>query len=156
MAPDERKSLEEYGLKIEKPYKQDPITSAGAFRLLLLIFCVLSCTLLVQQVIYHEASSRYDTAVSVVSYSAQQSEAVSYEAVEAANAPVNINTADLVELCRLPGIGEAKAQAIIDYRTENGLFTYPEEIMNVSGIGEGIFENIRSQIILSDEVSTTE
>ena len=50
--------------------------------------------------------------------------------------PVNVNTADLDALMTLPGIGEVLAQRIIDYRQNYGPFQYPEELTNVSGIGE--------------------
>jgi competence protein ComEA len=46
----------------------------------------------------------------------------------------------------LTGIGEVKAKAIIDYRNENGNFSSTEEIMNVSGIGEKIYEKIKNRI----------
>ncbi len=59
---------------------------------------------------------------------------------------VNINTADEEELIKLPGIGKNKAHAIIEYRTDNEGFSNIEEIMNVKGIGEKIFEQIKSNI----------
>lgn len=59
---------------------------------------------------------------------------------------VNINQADLAELMTLAGIGEAKAQLIIDYRTENGSFASVEDIMKISGIKEGIYNRIKDQI----------
>ncbi len=59
---------------------------------------------------------------------------------------ININTADSRKLTELPGIGEAKANAIIAYREENGNFATPEDIRNVSGIGDATYENISSRI----------
>lgn len=62
---------------------------------------------------------------------------------------ININTAGMEQLCSLPGIGEGKAQNIIAYREEKGSYTSIEEIMNVEGIKEGLFEKIRDKITVS-------
>lgn len=62
------------------------------------------------------------------------------------NGKININKANLEQLMALPGIGEVKAQAIIDYRTKNGPFKSIQEIMNVTGIGEKTFEKIQDMI----------
>lgn len=59
---------------------------------------------------------------------------------------ININSATLEQLETLPGIGPSTAQKIIDYRQENGLFETIEDIMNVSGIGESTFEEIKDSI----------
>lgn len=52
---------------------------------------------------------------------------------------VNINTADIDGLCKLPGVGEGRAKAIIEYRQAQGGFKKKEDIMSVSGIGEKMF-----------------
>ena len=59
---------------------------------------------------------------------------------------VNINKADQGELTTLPGIGEATAQKIIDYRKEHGNFKAIEDIKNVSGIGDSKFNQIKNLI----------
>lgn len=61
---------------------------------------------------------------------------------------VSINTATIETLLTLPGIGEAKAKNIINYRNEIGTFTAIEDILNVSGIGESIFAQIKDYITL--------
>jgi competence protein ComEA len=59
---------------------------------------------------------------------------------------ININTAGLDELDRLPGIGPSIAQRIIDYRQENGLFTSIEGVQDVSGIGPAKYEQMKDLI----------
>lgn len=66
----------------------------------------------------------------------------------AADAPaergvVNVNTATAVELARLPGVGPALAQRILEHREKNGAFKSIEDLMLVRGIGEKSFERIR-------------
>jgi competence protein ComEA len=65
--------------------------------------------------------------------------------------PININTATSDELDLLPGIGEVKGQAIIDYRESNGPFVVIEQIQNVSGIGAATFEKIKDLITVGDQ-----
>lgn len=62
------------------------------------------------------------------------------------NQKININTANISELETLPGIGEATAQKIINYREEKGEFSSIEEIQDVKGIGNSKFENIKDLI----------
>lgn len=59
---------------------------------------------------------------------------------------VNINTATAEELCSLPGVGEATAEAIIEDRAANGPFSAPEDLMRVSGIGEKKFAKLQGKI----------
>jgi len=70
---------------------------------------------------------------------------LSYAVTALALAAVNINTATVEELKALPGIGPAKAQAIVDYRKENGHFKSVEDLKKVKGIGEGIFGKLKDE-----------
>jgi competence protein ComEA len=63
---------------------------------------------------------------------------------------ININTADTTTLDSLPGIGEVKANAIIDYREKNGPFKSTNDIKNVSGIGESTYNNISNLITVGN------
>lgn len=60
--------------------------------------------------------------------------------------PININTASLEQLEELPGIGPTRAQAILDYRQQNGNFGSIEDIEKVKGIKEGEFSKIKDMI----------
>jgi len=66
------------------------------------------------------------------------------------SAKVNINLADSTELQQLSGIGEKKAEQIMNYRQENGSFQKIEDLKNVSGIGEKTFEALRANITVGD------
>ena len=64
------------------------------------------------------------------------------------NGKININRATAAELTRLPGIGETRARQIVEHRDKHGYFTAVTQIMEVSGIGEGIFNNIKDHITI--------
>ena len=61
---------------------------------------------------------------------------------------VNINTATVEELKTLKGIGEKKAEAIIEYRKQNGSFKNKEELMKVRGIGKKLYESFEERVIV--------
>lgn len=65
------------------------------------------------------------------------------------DALVNINTATLEELMSLPGVGETRAQAILDHREAEGPFAYPEDLMDVPGIGQSTFTQLAGYITTS-------
>ncbi|MDD6223586.1 MAG: helix-hairpin-helix domain-containing protein [bacterium] len=62
------------------------------------------------------------------------------------NSIISLNNATLEELMTLPGIGESKAQAIISYRDSKGNFQTIEELKEVKGIGDSLFEDIKDRI----------
>ena len=68
------------------------------------------------------------------------------EAKEADDGLININKATATELMSLPGIGQSKANQIVAYREANGSFSSIDDIKKVSGIGDGIFNQINSLI----------
>lgn len=61
-------------------------------------------------------------------------------------AAVNINNADQAALETLPGVGTAKAAAIIEYRTQNGNFKTKEDLLQVKGIGPKMLEKMQKEI----------
>jgi competence protein ComEA len=70
---------------------------------------------------------------------AQKSKAVSTE-------KVNINTATAEQLQTLPGVGPALAKTIIEHRTKSGKFNKIEELLNVKGIGEKKFQQLKDRL----------
>ncbi len=68
-------------------------------------------------------------------------------AYAADTAKVNINTATMEQLQELPGVGPVTAQRIIDFR-EKSPFTAPEELMEVTGIGEKTFAKLKSLVTI--------
>lgn len=60
---------------------------------------------------------------------------------------VNINSADREQLMTLPGIGQSKADKIIEYREKNGGFKSTEDLMLISGIKEGLYNKVKDKIV---------
>ena len=61
---------------------------------------------------------------------------------------ININTADVKEIMKLPGIGKKKAEAIIAFRQENGGFEEINDLKKIDGIGKKTLDKIREHIVL--------
>lgn len=61
---------------------------------------------------------------------------------------VNLNTATKEQLMELSGIGEAKAEAILRYRAEKGMFRRIEDIMNIPGIKQAAFDKLKDEIVV--------
>lgn len=93
------------------------------------------------------ACSQQDVASAVSpSASASASGSSSGSASPSAVNGVNVNTATLEELMTLPGVGESRAKAILEYRTKKGGFRSPDELKQISGIGAKIYERMKDQI----------
>lgn len=61
-------------------------------------------------------------------------------------AAVDLNTASAQQLETVKGLGPAKAKAIVEFRTKNGPFKTPEDVMKVPGIKQGVFNKIKTEL----------
>lgn len=73
---------------------------------------------------------------------------ISNETNQGTSNKISLNNASKEELMTLNGIGESKANAIIEYRNNNGLFKQIEDITNVKGIGNSVYEKIKDRLTL--------
>lgn len=73
------------------------------------------------------------------------------QAVPVQTGTIPVNNADIDLLDELPGVGEATAEAIVQERTLNGAFFYPEDLMQVKGIGEKKLNDMRELLDLTEE-----
>jgi competence protein ComEA len=80
---------------------------------------------------------------------AQQTTPAQPRAAAAANQPLDLNTATLAELEKLPGVGPAMAARIVEYRQKIGGFKKIEDLMNVSGIGEKSFLTLKPLVVIA-------
>lgn len=78
--------------------------------------------------------------------SVEMAEALEEAAAQDTSGLVNLNRATEAELMTLSGIGESKAKEIVRYRESRGGFQKPEDLMNIPGIKEGVYNKIRDQI----------
>jgi len=74
----------------------------------------------------------------------------------AVSGQVNVNTATATELQLLPRIGPALAQRIIEFRTANGPFKAPQELVRVKGIGERSFELLKPYVTITGATTLKE
>ncbi len=69
---------------------------------------------------------------------------------------VNVNTASAAELTRLPRVGEKLAERIVDHRQQHGAFRRAEDLMEVKGIGEKMFQGLKPYVTVSGPTTLTE
>ncbi len=88
---------------------------------------------------------------SVLAIAAAAAPAAAQKTGKAEPARVNVNTAGLQELMTLPGIDEAYARRLIEYREKNGPFRRIEDLLNVRGIGDRTLERIRNRVTVGSK-----
>jgi competence protein ComEA len=79
----------------------------------------------------------------------EESEKLEVMQEESASQYININTANEETLTTLPGIGASKAKSIISYRESKGGFTSIEELMEIEGIKEGVYNKVKDMITVN-------
>ncbi len=136
------------------PKSPEPILTRGEKLVLALCFLAISACVLYNVlgipneaqpvIIYKDGTSGYQ----IVSGSQNGSvyAPLATSAVSSVTGKINVNTDGIDRLTQLPGIGEVRAQAIIEYRVLRGKFTCAEDLLNVDGIGEKTLEQLREHI----------
>ncbi|MGC8594788.1 MAG: ComEA family DNA-binding protein [Candidatus Kryptoniota bacterium] len=97
--------------------------------------------------IFAESASKVDSIISIEEDTSKVSASAQHKK-KLAVSPVDINIASAEELTSLPGIGQATAERIVEYRKIHGKFASIEDLMNVKGIGEKKFQKLRSLVVV--------
>lgn len=94
--------------------------------------------------------------IALVLVAALAGEALAATATTSPTGQVNINTATVQDLQKLPRVGPSLAQRIIDFRTANGPFKSPNELTRVKGIGEKTFALMQAYVVTSGQTTLSE
>ena len=139
--------MENKNIDIKAFFKENILSSKTVIILLSCMICILLIYISSDRIITDVTNFRYSseatTQVNIVSEKEKVNSPSSENILK-----VNINSDNIFELCQLPGIGQSKAQLILQYRKQNGDFHFIEELMNVKGIGETIYNNLKDYIYI--------
>ena len=120
----------------------DDVTSDGTL-------CVFVCGAVKTEGLYYiPAGSRYNDALIAAGGFAEDADTSGINLAAFVTDGENINTASEEELTAISGIGQKKARAIVEYRSQNGAFSSIDEIKNVNGIGDALYEKIKDSICI--------
>ncbi len=140
--------------QLQAPKSPEPILTRGEKIVLALCFLAIGVCVLYNVfgipnaaqpvIIYKDDTAGYT--ISGASQTGSVYSALVSSAVSGISGKINVNTDDVDRLTQLPGIGDVRAQAIIDYRTQHGRFTCAEDLLKIDGIGEKTLEQLRDSI----------
>ena len=126
-------------------FKKFSLKEKDIIRILILSNCIFILFFIGMRFISYVESQELPTITEDETYSDSNKEEIDADNYKIT---VDINTDNIFLLCQLPGIGEGKASAIIEYRKENGNFHNIEELLNVPGIGQSIYNNIKDLVYI--------
>ncbi len=131
-----------------EPEAEEKAPYKTAFYCLLIVFALSLLFFVGVSFFTHKSATQLAFYEELAAQTAQQ--AFDAAPADSSNGKINVNTATAEELKSLPGIGEARAEAIVAYREEYGLFTEYNDLLKIDGIGNGILEEIAPYIVFRD------
>jgi len=112
-----------------------------------LIVIFLTLTLIIGAAVAYFKKSRPVARVDIETFRLDDAESYSGDdSMSGLNTTININSSGVEALMRLKGVGQALAKRIVDYRTNKGPFHSKDELMNVKGVGQKLFDKMKNNI----------